>query len=174
MGPRYIPLSTVLAVGLAACSTMQVNSEYNPEARFEGLQTYAWSQRAEDERSGRRVAPVALRQLETSVDRELAAKGYRRVTSEPDFLVDFVVVSQDQIGETAVVTDDRLGWVSVTNRAYVERRGALVLEISDPGSGQMIWRGWASDVVRDPEIDVMVKKIDEAVTKILDGFPPER
>lgn len=164
------PLFAVLALGGAACSTMQVNSEYPPEASFSGLETYAWRMRGE-EQGRRRIAPVAVRQLVTSVDRELAAKGYSKVDSDPDFLVDFVVASQDRVGENVVITDQRIGYVSGRSEVFIEREGALILLITEPGSDRLLWRGWATDVV-DPDIEKIVKKVDEAAVKILALFPP--
>jgi hypothetical protein len=160
-----------VVLGAVACSTMKISSEYPPEASFSELETYAWRVRSEDQ-GRRRIAPVAVRQLVTSVDRELAAKGYRKVDSDPDFLVDFVVASQDRVGETVVITDERIGYVSGRSEVYVEREGALILMVSEPGSERMLWRGWATDVV-DPDIEKIVKKVDEAATKILTLFPPE-
>ncbi|UCC81790.1 MAG: DUF4136 domain-containing protein [Gemmatimonadota bacterium] len=161
----------VLALGAGACSTMEVNSEFPPEADFSGFETYAWRVRDED-RGRRRIAPVAVRQLVTSVDRELAAKGYRKVETDPDFLVDFVVASRDRVGETVVITDERIGYPSGRSEVYVERAGALILMIGEPGSDRVLWRGWATDVV-DPDIEKIVKKVEEAATKILALFPPE-
>ena len=161
----------VLALVAAACSAMDVNSEFPPEADFSGLETYAWRVRSE-ERGRRRIAPVAVRQLVTSVDRELAAKGFRKVEREPDFLVDYVFASQDRVGETVVITDERIGYVSGRRDIYIEREGALLLTISRPGSERMLWRGWATDVV-EPDIEKIVKKVDEAATKILALFPPQ-
>lgn len=166
----FLPLAMPMLVMLG-CSTMEINSEYPPEVSFEGFETYAWRERGADE-GRRRIAPVAIRQLVASVDRELAAKGYRRVESDPDFLVDFVVASQDRVGQNVVITDERMGWVSGRSDVYVEREGALVLLINDPKSERVLWRGWATDVV-DPDIDRIVKKVDEAATKILARFPPE-
>jgi hypothetical protein len=164
-------LLAVLVLGGAGCSTMEINSEYPPEASFDGFETYAWRVRGEDQ-GRRRIAPVAVRQLVTSVDRELAAKGYRKVDSDPDFLVDFVVTSRDRIGETTVITDERIGYVSGRSEMFVEREGALLLMVSEPGSEHILWRGWATDVV-DPDIEKIVKKVDEAATGILALFPPE-
>jgi hypothetical protein len=106
------------------------------------------------------------------VDRELAAKGYRKVESDPDFLVDFVTASQDRVGETVVITDERVGWVSGRSDVYVEREGALILMINEPDSERVLWRGWATGVV-DRDIEKTAKKLDEAATRILALFPPE-
>lgn len=169
---RLVPsfLIGVLALSGTACTTMEISSEYPPETNFSGLETYAWRQRSE-ERGRRRIAPVAVRQLVTSVDRELAAKGYRKVERDPDFLVDYIFASRDRVGETVVITDERIGYVSSRSDIYIEREGALILMMSAPGGERMLWRGWATDVV-DPNIEKIVKKVDEAATKILALFPP--
>ncbi|NIN73348.1 MAG: DUF4136 domain-containing protein [Gemmatimonadetes bacterium] len=163
-------LGVLTPVG-AGCSMMEIDSEYPPEASFEGFETYAWRVRGED-RGRRRIAPLAARQLVSSVDRELAAKGYRKVESDPDFLVDFVTASQDRVGETVVITDERVGWVSGRSDVFVERSGALILMINEPDSERVLWRGWATGAV-EPDIEKTAKKLDEAATRILALFPPK-
>jgi hypothetical protein len=173
MRSLFIQSLTLASLAVAGCSQMKVNSEFDPEASFDGLTTYAWVERAADQERRSRVAPIAVRQIETSVDRELAAKGYQKVESEPDFLIGFITASDDRMGSAMVITDPRLGWVSGRTEVYVEREGALVLLVSDAAEDRIVWRGWATDVIQDPEPEQIVKKIDEAVTKILARFPPQ-
>ena len=54
-------------------------------------------------------------------------------------------------------------------RQYTE--GTLILDFIDPGSDQLVWRGWYSDAVGEGEISE--KKINTAVKHILEKFPPQ-
>ena len=51
--------------------------------------------------------------------------------------------------------------------------GTLMLDIVDTRTNRVIWRGWAQDGVQGmlENRDVMAKKIDEAVTRMLEQFP---
>jgi hypothetical protein len=52
--------------------------------------------------------------------------------------------------------------------------GMLVVNLVDPGTGAMVWRGMASgDVDANASPEKHDKKIHEAVQKIFRGYPPK-
>jgi hypothetical protein len=48
-----------------------------------------------------------------------------------------------------------------------------MLDFVDTRTNRVVWRGWAQDAVQGmlESRDVMAKKIDEAVTRMLEQFP---
>ena len=96
-----VAAATVSLIGLSGCSSMKVEADWSPEARFTALQSYAWMARppeqVEDTRRARREAERRARlerHLIAAVDRELAAKGYTKVSDDPDFLMAYFAVGQ--------------------------------------------------------------------------------
>ena len=52
--------------------------------------------------------------------------------------------------------------------------GTLVLDVVDTHTNRLIWRGWAQDSVQPMlnNADTMERKINEAVTRMLNRLPP--
>jgi hypothetical protein len=161
----------------AGCSSMSVNTDYSPDASFDGLETFAWapvkdSQGAE----AQMLNQIMQRRLIDTVEQGLQAKGYRKVESNPDFYVAWFSASGTQVD--AQTTYDYWGYTfkPEPNRptTFVYEQGTLVLAMANPGSMELIWQGWASDAIDHTDPQKLEKKMYEAVEKILAGFPPER
>jgi hypothetical protein len=167
-----VPVSAAL---LGCGSSMQVSTEFDPEANFAELGSYAWEvPSAEGERA--RMAPnrESERRIIEAVERELGRKGCRKVSSDPDFLVAFVVVVEDSVDARTVITDYKLGYVSRQPEYHTYRKGTLVLFIAQAESRGVIWEGSASKTFESPDREEINEAIDKAVRSVLSGFPPKR
>jgi hypothetical protein len=167
-------LLLVLTLGLTAgCgSSMKVATDFDRAADFTDLSTYTLIRPEPGER--RAVRPASERRIIAAVTRELEAKGYRDVSSDPDFWIGFNVVVADEIDEQTMYTDQKLGYVSSATEVRMHRRGTLVLFITDAAGGQVIWQGTASETFSDPSQETIDKRIDEAVGRMLAEFPPQK
>jgi hypothetical protein len=58
-------------------------------------------------------------------------------------------------------------------RVHEYEAGTLILDFVDTRTNRVVWRGWAQDAVQGmlESRDVMARKIDEAVTRMLEQFP---
>jgi hypothetical protein len=158
-------------MALAACSGLQVETEFDPQADFSGLETYAWAERGK--RGGEARAPVD-RYIKTVVDRELAAKGYQKASSDPDFLVGYFAVSQAQMAVTNLY--DYWGYgggYTRTQDVSHYQQGALIVGVIDPATTQLLWTGLARDAVDDPSFENISKLLDKAIPTMFEEFPPE-
>ena len=90
-----ILLVTAVAVTVGACAAVSVRSDYDHDVSFEQLQTYDWTETAEETREEfEAVSPFLERRLQRSVDDALEGYGYQRQTEgEVDFLVSALVVT---------------------------------------------------------------------------------
>jgi hypothetical protein len=165
-----------VSAALAGCSSsMKVTTDFDPEANFTGLGSYAWEvPTAEGERAHMAPNPQSERRIIEAVDRELADKGYRQVSSDPDLLVAFFVAVDDSIDAETVITDYKLGYVSRQPEYYTYREGTLVLFIAEGESRRVIWEGSASETFESPTREEINKAIDKAVHSMLSAFPPKR
>jgi hypothetical protein len=160
------------ALALTGCgSSLKIDTEFDREASFTNLRTYDWVSEG-DKRSA--PNPQSERRIVAAVERELEAKGYQKDSSDPDFLVGFVVVVVDEVVQQTAVTDSVLGYVSMRSSSQTFSDGTMVLFVEDSGRGRVIWRGVAEKSFnRDASRDEVDKTIDEAVKKMLAEFPPE-
>ncbi|MBI2536794.1 MAG: DUF4136 domain-containing protein [Gemmatimonadetes bacterium] len=80
---RRLPF-IALSAALAACATLSVSSYIHPAADFSRYQTYDWGPRDALPTGDPRLDnnPFFDSQVRASVERELAAQGYRRVDIE--------------------------------------------------------------------------------------------
>ena len=81
---RDLISSLVTAVFLMGCGGgLQVDTDYDPQADFASMETYAWAQRTPAGDDDPRVYnAIVARRLKAGVDNALQAKGFREVSSD--------------------------------------------------------------------------------------------
>ena len=148
-----------------------VSTDYNHHADFGRYHTYSWI--------GVKAGNGLWQQrIQSAIDQQLESKGWRKVESGGDAAVSAFgrVTEQDNL-QTFYDGFPGWGWRgwagigTATTTVIPERVGNLTVDIFDGSTKQMIWRGQASDVLSSkPEKND--KKMDEAVSKMFDHFPP--
>ncbi|MFQ6112719.1 MAG: DUF4136 domain-containing protein [bacterium] len=163
-----------LTLGLMSCSSITVKSDYDRQVNFANYQTFKWM--PYPAKAGKStVAKNSLldKRIRRAVERELSAKGYEIVqTGKADAALAYHTAVRQKVDVSGVGYGYWRGWPR-GRRVYVHsyKEGTLVVDIVDPDLKQLIWRGLATDVVDDPEESE--EKINEAVKKILERFPPQ-
>jgi hypothetical protein len=163
-----------LAGLLAACSGMSVNSDYDQSYDFSSLHNYAWADISGDKQA---ADQITLRRVMDATDQVLEGKGFTKTDpSQASFLVAIQTGKQQQ---TQYNTYGMGGWwaaggmTTTTEQTY--DTGTLILDIVDANKKQLIWRGSASGVVNpDDSTQKKTENVNEAVTKILANFPPQK
>jgi len=177
----------LLAILLAlACATDRVGHDADPEAplssfhRFGILEARPRSEIPEDPRFG----PLLDRHTEAAIERGLRARGYQLETrGDVDFLVAYAHELRFEqrthgspvslgVGYGTAVSGVGLGtgWYGPA-RATTHRvaRDTLVIDVLDPATRRLLWRGWAKDTLSrdgDPRAETFA-----AVSAILARFP---
>lgn len=182
MRDTQLGLAAVLfAVVITGCATMNLATDYDPSANFSGLKTYAWVPSPSRGPDDPRVDNTLLEsRIHAAVDSALAAKGYRQDTSgKPDFLVGYHAAVRDKMDVYAMndMYGYRRGWgwgVSDV-QVYQYEEGSLVLDVVDPTTKQLLWRGSAqAEVNRRLAPEAREQRIQEAVRRLLERFPPKK
>ena len=182
-----------LALGLlvVGCSTMEISYDYDPKADFVGLKTYDWLKEPRKPTGDPRIDGNTILEdrIHQAVDSELAARGFKKVTSNPDFLVAYHV-SLDRRRSVQTLNSYygygpgwgygygaayRPGYWAGAPETYVYEyeEGTLILDVVNPENKALMWRGSAQDEVSfksTPEKDQA--QLNEAVRKMLEHFPP--
>jgi Domain of unknown function (DUF4136) len=173
-----LPLA-LLALVLASpgCSSMRIRTDYDPQADFAALHTYAWAPPTPGKRD-LRVSDLTVERIHQAVDDVLRQKGYELAsTGEPDFRIGYDVVIESKTDVRTMPSFYGPGWWGYGSDVYVDqyRSGTLILQIRNGHTGREIWRGSAEarvDEGASPE--ERTKRVHEAVTKILEHFPPQK
>jgi len=184
-------LVALLSLVLAACSTVKVSTDYDQSADFTTLKGFNWlpeSAKVEKENAylNNRIMDVRITK---AIDKQLVAQGFSFSTA-PDFYVNYSITSEKK---TNIRTYDNYsgygpswGWgVGYGHRgmslsAHTETRideyqqGSLVIDVIDPTSLELIWRGIGSKrLPESTDAAEMDKLVADVVKSILSKFPPK-
>lgn len=161
------------ALAISALATAQdVKTDYDRHANFSLYHTYSWAK-------VKTTDPLWQSRVQDAVDQTLQSKGWVRVDigANADVALTAVGSTRDQREYQTfymgmVGTWRWAGFGESTTVPENYRAGSLVLDLYDAHNKQLIWRGISSDTLSDnPEKDE--KKLDKAVDKMLDHFPPK-
>lgn len=187
---------TILLFLFSAASEFNVQSNWVRPYDFSKLKSYVWAPIPQPETGDIRLDdPGFDAVIRDTVDQVLAQKGYEKKTEgSPDFWVNYyasikgkVETSTTKMPYYANVTPRgmfgsdswsaggdlyRAEMESITVSEYYEE-GTLILDVADPSTKKLIWRGVVTGVVK-PDIsdDKRKKRIGEAVDQLLKQFPP--
>jgi len=62
-------------------------------------------------------------------------------------------------------------WEKNKTTVYQYREGTLIIDIMDVASNQLVWRGWATDVISEKSLKDPEQAINNAVREIFKKFP---
>jgi len=177
----FVAVISLLLV--AGCSSIQILVEKNPGADFDGYQTWEWYPRDPVSKADPRLElNEDLRKfIESSVEKQLADRGYKRSGFSPDLYVDYHLTLQD-VANSQVVNNyygqDYYPDFELNIPGYQDtydyrwEEGSLLLMVFDSQSKQLVWRGLASTEVntQGPRKEAK-ERIDKAVEKLAKEFP---
>jgi Domain of unknown function (DUF4136) len=170
-------IGTVIAV--SACSGVAVKSsaKYDPNIDYAGFKTFSWLPRdpAADALQGTAVAAEASQMIESELEKGLEAKGFQKLTTgKPDFFLNYHAYVQQKIEPrvVAVTCGSRICGTQIDQDQI--REGTLILDIIQPDSKEVVWRGTAVAQSVDV-VDSSQRKeiIETAVRQLLNVFPPK-
>jgi hypothetical protein len=162
---RPIVAALLVAAVLVPAIAAQVSVEFDDSVDFKKYQTYALR-----EGTPARRLEVQIR-IEGFIARELDQRGLRLVEESPDLLVrTYALVDKLTLEQLA----DQGTWEFYTGLtdmdAYSVKAGTLVVDIVDPGSEKVLWRGLVAAPVSGSVASVE-RKLDKAVAKMFRQFP---
>ena len=146
----------------------KVTTDSAPNVDWSKYHTYAWGEGtpAQD--------PIMAQRIVAGIDAQLSAKGLKKVEADPDLLVIYHVATDQQ---KSVNWQNYGGWGRFgggMGSAHVDTVivGQLKVDLADFKAKQFLWRGTATDSVSsDPQ--KTAKKLDKALTKMFEKFPPK-
>lgn len=172
---------------LCGCSATQIEIARDPFARFPKSGTFAWLDEAntlpEDARVNRAEVEARIRR---AVERHLGTRGYKLSSDgRPIVCVAFhaavgggldAAAMNEQYWSWGYGPDGAWGFGPNRTVAYEAgptfERGTLILDIVDPQTRRLLWRGSASaDVDLQATTQEKDQRVDEAVKEMLGQFP---
>lgn len=170
-------LLLILGLLLAGCSTMRVQSDYDPAFDFKALQTFAVVY-AQSE-----TVTLTQERIANAVTDTIRAKGYKSVKQEAaDFLI---VFHTDVTSKKQVVTDYqsvgfypyygygyRAPMAVPVQREYDYDEGKIIVDAMAPKSKRIFWRGIATDELKNFDTpQERTAYINRVTASVLETFP---
>ncbi len=163
-------LVTLAAAVTIACSTMSTAVDYDHTINWSNYKTFQIMEGTQ--------SPVSFTQkrIEDGITQALTAKGLQPTTNNPSLLVyPHVVLSQEeQFNTMSMGGFGYRGWGGMGGMATTTEQnipiGTLIVDLVDPNSKEMVWRGTASDQVSGTGEDRGT--INQAMQKLFANFPP--
>lgn len=161
--------TTVLCMICVSAFAVDVKTDFDHHANFSQYKTYSWAKVDTPD-------PLWNDRVKEAVDRALMAKGWSQVPSGGDVSVVAVGTTREK-PTLRTFYDGFDGWLwggFADATTYVENytEGTLIVDLFDTASKKLIWRGSATDILSGkPEKDE--KKVDKAVAKMFEHFPPQ-
>ena len=170
---------------MITCAYSQdVHYNYDRSANFASYKTYQWVDLPEP---GGAVPDQLIDQdIKRAVDEQLAQKGLTRVEKDADLKVGYHAILRE---EKAINLDafgtggGPWGWgggwggfnsATVTGQTSTITEGTLLIDLYDPATKQLIWRGDATKTIdfrKNP--DKNYKTLQKAMAKLFRNYPPQ-
>ena len=157
----------VLSTALAWAQKITV--EFDQAADFSKYKTFAIRDGQLNSRNPALNSELVKKKIEADITRDLTARGLEITTGRSDLNVRY------HFGSVRKAEIERYpaGWYGMGTRIvrvpYTE--GTLVIDLRDPSTRSLVWRGIASEEKSDGT--KIEGKLDDMVRKAIDKYPPK-
>jgi len=180
MKRTIIVLTVAIAVvGLAACSSAKINTDWDSRIDFSKYSTWNFSD------STKGTESVARAAIATAAGGQLKAAGLQRDSENPDLHVSAYGGLDESVRfeNYAVSYAPYGGWGSWYGRGWEGTAiavrsisvGTVMVDLVDIETDELVWRGVASGTIEsDWGPDRIKRAIDSSVKSMFSGFPPRQ
>jgi hypothetical protein len=160
----------LLALLATNCALAQkITVEFDQAADFSKYKTFAIRDGQLNSRNPALNSELVQKQIDADIIRNLTARGLTMVTGPSDLNVRYRFGSARK-DELESYPAGWRGWgTRVVRVPYTE--GTLVIDLRDPGTRSLVWRGIASEEKSDGA--KIEGKLDSMVRKALEKYPPK-
>ena len=177
---KRVSFALLMGAVLAGCSSISLETEHDPSASFEGRKSFAWLVGPRETGDARVDDPTVQARIKETIETALAEQGYKGTTAEKaDFFVSYKARINQEIETWQTTMNLPYGWRSAmgprktVTAVHEVEEGTLILDIVDPASRNLIWRGIASAAIdRRKSPEERRARLRRAVSMLLDRFPP--
>ncbi len=162
---------------LAACSSLQVRTDYSKDVDFSTFETFEY--RDSDENAADSNT-LAHREIVAAINAGMVAGGFVEVGSDADLQVTYYSAEEDSVRfTTQYLGYEAPGWSSHgrletdTAGTVAQTVGAVVIDVWDRESNVLIWRSVVRDLLNQ-DAERTRRRIHKGIQKAFAGFPPNQ
>ncbi len=169
-----LALAAAAAVAMAACSTLKTSTDYRPGTDFGKYKTFAFKN-TEDIKNN-----ILVDRIKSALGTQLRAKGFTENDQNPDL----IVVAHPRLSQQTQINTYNTGWGygwgwrggmgTTTSTVDQIPVGTLIVDLVDAKDKELVWRGTASDTLKEKATpEERDKSLNDAMAKLFEGFPPK-
>lgn len=174
----------LLSLILSGCtSTPQFQSGYDPQFDFSAIESYAFLPRRDALIDDRLTTGLIMQRIEIAVENELAARQWQMLgRQQADIWVSYFVTSEPDNSLAAYRyyhgyqpcwdCSGHKGEPEINIGRRGDRQTALVVDIVNPVSRQLVWRGVVSKAIKKADSQELKQMMAEVVNLLMLDFPP--
>ncbi len=160
----------VFSLWAAAVSGQKVTIEFDQAADFARYKTFAIRDGQLNSRNPALNSELVKKQIENDIVRDLSARGLEVATGKADLNVRYRLGRRGRRSWSRIRRGGA-GWgTRVVRVPYTE--GTLVIDLRDPSTRSLVWRGIASEEKSDG--GKIEGKLDAMVRKAIEKYPPKK
>lgn len=182
---KQFVLSCVLILLVAACSSVNVQTELDGTANLGALRSYGWLEATEASLKGVRVEnPEVESWVKGAVEKEMMKKGYTMNSGgNPDFFISWFGAVETKVKVDSInhfyssygygpVASSMPPESQLDGKSREYKEGSILLDVIDPVSQKILWRGVGTDkVLQDLDKEEVALYVNRVVKSILKSFP---
>ena len=162
-------LLLLVLLGAGCALAQKITVEFDQAADFSKYKTFAIRDGQLNSRNPALNSGLTKKNIEAEIEKALTAKGLMEVTGRSDLNVQYHLGSARRVEQEAYPAGWRGLGTRVVRVPYSE--GTLVIDLRDPTTRSLVWRGIATDSENNPE--KVAGKLDDMVRKSLAKYPPK-
>lgn len=173
MRPNFIFYSLIFFC-LTDCS-LRIYSDYDHNISLQNYKTFGWPDKkmAEIKTEPLYYNELMDKVIKREVDLQLKNKGYTFSESHPDLRMHYHIVIESW---TSINPDSfdylyNFYWLNRAVDLDELRKGTLIIDLADPKTNLLVWRGWAINFKGHKKPKQMENQIKKAVRIIFGKFP---
>ena len=162
----------IAAIFLVSCNAVSVTQDFDRSANFNSYKTYSYHQKGLDKL---KINDLDKRRILAALDREMATKGFTKVNSDADIVVNILTSSSQEVHVNNNYYNYGFYGYPGFNYPNVSEytSGKIIIDIIDDKRNILVWQGVGKGLNID-NISAKEQRIPEAINNILKKFPPQK
>lgn len=171
---------------LVGCSTMNVFTDYWPDADFTTFKTFQYK---DSGNTFARTFPLAHQRIVNGIKDEMTSAGFREANADPDLYVTYYGEKNETMELQTIDWDYHhpADWSrrhssipfqsyttrprNTTTRVVTIREGTILIDIWEASIKELVWRAEISDTLSDNP-DRNTANINRGLSRAFENFPP--
>ena len=171
-------------IAVSSCGpSLKVSQDYNKDVNFAQYKTFAMYK---NDTINPAISQLNRDRIINALKSEMVKKGFQENPASPDLYVNAVAIFKDRVSVSQYSNyygsggyyrpyywggAGMYGSATTTTDVQHYKDGSLIIDVVDAKEGKLVWQGTGNKEIDGPIKDPD-KKIPEAVSLILAGFPP--